>query len=152
MKNIHYISKVEESKRLNKDKQSMIIISASGMCEAGRILHHLKNNIEDKKNVVIIVGYMAENTLGKKLVDKLPVVKIFGEEYKLKSEVGVINAFSAHADKHELLDYINKNNTSIKDIFIVHGDKDQSKRFSKMLTEKGHKNHLPKKDEEITLS
>lgn len=152
IKNLHYIRKVEESKALNEDHRSMIIISASGMCEAGRILHHLKNNIEDKRNVIIIVGYMAQHTLGKRLVNREEVVKIFGQEYKLKAEVGVINAFSAHADKNELLEYVKKSNHSIKRIFIVHGDEDQSEMLLKFLKSKKYKSYLPKTGEEVDLT
>ncbi|MEK7450217.1 MAG: MBL fold metallo-hydrolase, partial [Planctomycetota bacterium] len=92
---VQYIRSREESQRLNNDRRPMIIISASGMCEAGRILHHLKNNIENPANTILVVGYMAQNTLGKKIVERQPVVKIFGEEYELRAEVVKINAFSA---------------------------------------------------------
>jgi len=150
---IKYIRSSEESQKLNADKQPMVIISASGMCEAGRILHHLRNNIENPDNTVLIVGYMAENTLGKKIVDHQPVVKIFGEEYALRSEVVKLNAFSAHADKEELYQFIRKCKTAkLKQIFVVHGDIDQSEPFTDYLKQSGLSPYLPEKNEEVLLS
>lgn len=125
---ITYIRKVEESKRLNDMKDPCIIISASGMCEAGRILHHLKNNIENPRNLILLVGFMSEQTLGRKLVDREPMVRIFGESYSLKAEVEIMNEFSAHADSNELLEFVhllNKKRT-LRRIFIVHGEELQS--------------------------
>ncbi|MBI4712716.1 MAG: MBL fold metallo-hydrolase [Planctomycetes bacterium] len=148
---IKYIRSKDESQMLNDDRRPMIIISASGMCEAGRILHHLKNNIANPANTILIVGYMAQNTLGKKIVDKQPVVKIFGEEHQLKAEVVKINAFSAHADRNELLDYIRKSNSTIKRIFLVHGDDEQSQPFVEQLTNAGYKPYLPQKNEEVVI-
>ena len=148
---IKYIRTSEESQKLNYDKQPMIIISASGMCEAGRILHHLRNNIEDPNNTILIVGYMAENTLGKKIVDRQPVVKIFGEEYNLRAEVVKINAFSAHADKEELYNFIRKCNTRLKKIFVVHGDIEQAEPFTNWLKESGLPAYLPDKNEEVSI-
>ena len=122
-----YTRDVEESKKLNTIKKPCIIISASGMCEAGRILHHLKNNIEDPKNTVLIIGFMAPNTLGRRLVERHKEVKIFGEPYKLRAEVTILNAFSAHADRNELLNYIKGINVgNLKKVFVVHGEEDQS--------------------------
>ncbi|MFC1655846.1 MBL fold metallo-hydrolase RNA specificity domain-containing protein [Patescibacteria group bacterium] len=136
---LKYISDVKDSKALNHYQGPCIIISASGMCEFGRILHHLKNNIEDPKNSVLIVGYQAEHTLGRKLVDKHKIVKIFGEEYRLRAEVNCINAFSAHADRSDLLDYVGRID-GLKKIFLVHGEKDQGFKFKNVLAENGYKN------------
>ena len=123
--NLHYTTDVSESKRLNDIDKPMIIVSSSGMCEAGRILHHLKNNIEDPKNTVIIVGFMAANTLGRRIADRLPEVKIFGQPYKLKARVKILNTFSAHADYNEILDYLGKlDKTRLKRVFLVHGEDD----------------------------
>ncbi len=148
---ITYIRKAEDSKKLNKMDQPMIIIAGSGMCESGRILHHLKNNISNPKNTILVVGYMAKDTLGKRIVDKEPVVRIFGESYELKAEVSVINAFSGHADKNDLLDYVRASNGNLKKIFIVHGDPDQSEAFYSNLQKAGFPAYLPKKDEEVEL-
>ena len=107
---VKYIKNVEESKKLNGVKGTAMIISASGMCEAGRILHHLLNNVGNAKNTIMIIGYMAEHTLGRELIkasDKPGYkVKIFGEEHVVKAKVRILNAFSAHADSAEILDYM----------------------------------------------
>ena len=147
---IKYIRSTDESKRLNADKQPMVILSASGMCEAGRILHHLKNNIENHNNTILVIGYMAENTLGKKIVERQPVVKIFGEEYRLRAEVVKINSFSAHADKDALLEFI-KQCAPKKKIFLVHGDMEQSEPFLEQLKKLGLPAYLPTKNEEVEL-
>ncbi|NUM80806.1 MBL fold metallo-hydrolase [bacterium] len=118
---LRYVSKVEDSKKLNDLREPCIIISASGMCEAGRILHHLANNIENPNTTVMIVGYMAEHTLGRKLIDKEERIKIFGEEYQLKAQVVKINSFSGHADKNDLMRFINNIGRKTK-IFLVHGE------------------------------
>jgi len=96
--NLRFIREQKDSKALNIDKRPMIIIAGSGMCESGRILHHLQNNIEDSRNMILVVGYMAQDTLGRRIVEKLPFVRIFGVEHELNAEVVVINAFSGHAD------------------------------------------------------
>jgi metallo-beta-lactamase family protein len=122
-----YIRSVDKSKELNFLREPAIIISASGMCEAGRILHHLKNNIEDPRNTVLIVGWQAPHTLGRRLVERRPEVKIFGEEYALKAQVKTINGFSAHADRGELLDYVQQMGAEqLKLAFVVHGEEASS--------------------------
>ncbi len=138
---LKYITDVEDSKSLNDLPGPMMIISASGMAETGRILHHLANNIENSKNIILMVGYCAENTLGKKLIDKASEVKIFGEEYKVNAEVIVMNSFSAHADSNELTDYTSKfNKDKMKNIFLVHGDYDQQLKYSARLKTSGFNN------------
>lgn len=117
-----YTRHVEESKKLNFLREPAIIISASGMAETGRILHHLKNNIEDPRNTVLITGWQAENTLGRKLVEKEPVVRIFGEEYQNKAHTEVLNGFSGHADRDELLDWVNAIRDKPRRTFLVHGE------------------------------
>ncbi|MCU0638817.1 MAG: MBL fold metallo-hydrolase, partial [Candidatus Krumholzibacteria bacterium] len=119
-----YITDVGQSKSLNEDKSPMIIISASGMCEAGRIVHHLKNNIGDPKSTIMIVGYMAKDTLGRKIVEKNEKVRIFGEDHLLRARVEILNSFSAHADRNDLLEYALPLKGSVKNIFIVHGEED----------------------------
>jgi len=137
-KRLTYLRTVEESMRLNDFPGPCVIISASGMCEAGRILHHLKNHIENPKNTVLIVGYMAHNTLGKKLVDRWERVKIFGEEYRLRAQVVVFNALSAHADRRELLDYVaSLDRTKLRKVFLVHGDEDQAAALAEGIRELG---------------
>lgn len=130
-----YVRDVEESKKINAMKEPCIIISASGMCETGRILHHLRNNIEDSRNTIIIVGFMAQNTLGRKLVEKWPEVRIFGEEYKLRAEVVVMNSFSAHADRNDLVNYVTKANHKLQGVFLVHGEESQTFELANALKE-----------------
>lgn len=133
---LRYIRDVAESKKLNDLKEPCMIISASGMCEAGRIVHHLSNNIENPKNTVMIIGYQAEHTLGRKLVNRDPEISIFGEVKKLRCEVSVMNSFSAHADKNELLDFVKPmDRNQLKNIFLVHGDVDQAEKFATTLKE-----------------
>ena len=95
------------------------------MCEAGRILHHLKNNIEDPRNTILIVGYMAEDTLGRKLANREPVVKIFGQPYKLRAKVKILNTFSAHADYKDVMKFVGHLNLKrLKKVFLIHGEDD----------------------------
>lgn len=135
-----YITDVEDSKRLNDEPGPLIIISSSGMCEAGRIQHHLANNIENPNNIILMVGYSAINTLGRKIIDKAEVVNIFGEEYKLNAEVIVMDSFSAHADKKELLDYCKEFDKSrMENIFLVHGEIEQQEILKAGLQSIGFK-------------
>jgi len=141
-----YVRSVEESKKLNSLQTPCVIISASGMCEGGRIVHHLANNIENPKNTILIVGYQAEHTLGHRIVEKLPEVNIFGEVLKLNAEVMVLNSLSAHADQHELVEYITAaDQRQLKKIFLVHGEMTQSEKLSSKLKETGIRQdiHIP---------
>ncbi len=132
--NIKYTSSVKESIDINDYKKPAIILSASGMAENGRILHHLKNNIEDPKNTIAIVGYMAEHTLGRRIVEKRDEVKIFGKMYKLKANVVTLNAFSAHADYNEIKKWIkNYDLNKLKKVFLVHGEDDALTHLKKEL-------------------
>jgi metallo-beta-lactamase family protein len=136
-----YIRTVEQSKELNGMHSSCVIISASGMCEGGRIVHHLANNIENPKNTILIVGYQAEHTLGRRIVERQPEVSIFGEVYKLNAEVIVLNSFSAHADRNELLEYVTAlDRKRLKKVFLVHGELPQSEQLATKLGASGLKN------------
>jgi len=148
-----YITEVEESKRLNDREGPMMIISASGMAESGRILHHLANNIENPNNIIMMTGYCAEHTLGKRIIERNPEINIFGEPYKLKAEVVVFNSLSAHADSDELIYYVNKfSREKMKEIFLVHGEPDQQEKFANRLTLNHFKSvKIPKKGEYFTL-
>ena len=151
--NLKYTRDVEESKKLNNITTPCMIISASGMCEGGRILHHLRNNIGDKRNTILIIGFMADGTLGKRIVDRIPVVKIFGEEYELNAQVVKLNSFSAHADRNELLDYIKNIKKKPKQIFIVHGNSDQSEPLVQAIQELGIPNvFIPQPGEKIPIA
>ena len=116
----------------------MIIISASGMCEAGRILHHLKNNVEDPRNTVAIVGWMAPNTLGRRISEKQPLLRIFNEMHPLRAEVAVISGLSAHAGQDGLLQYAQAaQKGGVKKIFLVHGEADAASAFEQLMTQNG---------------
>jgi metallo-beta-lactamase family protein len=136
-KNLTYIRDVEGSKALNSKPGPMMIISASGMAETGRILHHLRNNIGDPRNTILIVGYQAHGTLGRKLVEKQPEVNIFGEPHAVRARVKVLNSLSAHADQRELLGWILHESDPDKQIFAVHGDDDQSEALVRELKAHG---------------
>ncbi|MFH1593207.1 MAG: MBL fold metallo-hydrolase [Candidatus Omnitrophota bacterium] len=151
-KNITYIQKVDQSKKLNDKTGPMIIISASGTCENGRILHHLKNNIENPYNTIIAVGYMPNNTLGKKIVEKKPMVNIFGRPYHLRAEVVMVDSFSAHADKHNLLRYVKECGRSLKKVFIVHGEPRQSEGLRKDIKSINVRVSVPRKNETVYLA
>jgi len=131
---LHYVTELGESQALNERKEPCIILSSSGMCEAGRILHHLKNNITDPRNTILVVGYMAENTLGRALADRKPVVKIFGTEYPLRARVKILNTFSAHADYEDILAYVGAMDLErLKCVFLVHGELDALKNLKELL-------------------
>ena len=133
MENLTYIRHVKKSMELNDMKGPAIIISSSGMCEAGRVRHHLSNHIGDSRNLVLFVGYCAENTLGARIVAGDPTVKIFGDPHKVKARVKSIDAFSGHADRDELLAYFKGLGGDIKQICVVHGEEEQSMSFAELL-------------------
>lgn len=150
---LHYITETEDSKNLNELNEPAIIISSSGMCEAGRIQHHLLNNIEDENNIVLIVGYSAQHTLGRRITEREPEVKIFGDMYKLNAEVIVLDYFSAHADQSELLDYCDKFDKSrMQNLFLVHGESDQQNVLRTKLIELGFKDvTIPQKGDTFSF-
>jgi metallo-beta-lactamase family protein len=136
--NLKYITSVEESMALNGREDPMIIISASGMCEGGRIVHHLRNNMENPNNTILIIGYMAQHTLGRRLVERRRRVRVFGIERDLNARVEVINSFSAHADRDELIQFVEECGKELKGIFIVHGDEEQSLALAEHLKGRGY--------------
>ncbi|MDX1548418.1 MAG: MBL fold metallo-hydrolase [Rhodothermales bacterium] len=148
-----YVRAVEKSKALNTMQIPMVIISASGMCEAGRILHHLKNNIEDPRTTVLIVGYCADHTLGKKLVDRLPEVRIFGDRYTRRAEVEVMNTYSAHADEPGLLGFVDAlDRERLRRIFLVHGAPERQEAFRDALRDNGYRSvHIPHHGESVAI-
>ena len=119
---LRYVREVEESKQLNEMDTPMIIISASGMAEFGRIRHHLANNIGDARHTILMVGFQAEHTLGRKLVEGQKRVRIFGEEHTVRAQVERIDGFSAHADHAELLAWIDGAKEKLRGVFVVHGE------------------------------
>lgn len=123
---IHFVSTVEDSKRLNTMRGPCVIISSSGMCEGGRILHHLKHAIQDEANVIVFVGFQAEHTLGRKLVEGWDVVPIFGVPTPRRARVVTFNGLSAHADRNDLLAYVRAIDPLPGVIFVVHGEEKQA--------------------------
>jgi metallo-beta-lactamase family protein len=161
---IRFVQTVEESMQLTQDKTSShVVISAAGMCEAGRILHHLRYKIHDPKNTILLVGYMAQNTLGRRIEElgaqvaesgnsgEAPEIKILGKTYPLRAKVEKISGFSAHGDKHELDRIITGSNLRIKKIGIVHGEKAQSAAFSRHLQQKGYDTFIPGPGDKMSL-
>lgn len=130
---LHYVREVSESKALNDLRGPALILSASGMCEAGRILHHLRNTIEDPRNTVMITGFQAEYTLGRKIVDNWPEVPIFGEPMRLRAEVVKLNELSGHADQGELLAWMRPMVKTLKRVFLVHGEPPQMAAMAKAI-------------------
>ena len=150
---LKYIKKTAESKELNDKSGPMIIISASGMAEGGRILHHLANNIGNPKNLILFVGYAAEHTLARRIMDGNEKVNIFGEEFDVRAKIKKMDYFSGHADQKELLDYLRLNQQNkLKNIFLVHGEEDMALPFREKLLQKGFKNvQFPASGEIINL-
>ncbi|MFA7574275.1 MAG: MBL fold metallo-hydrolase [Arcobacteraceae bacterium] len=123
-KNLHFTRTAKESKQLNISSESKVIISASGMCTAGRIKHHLKHNLWRKESSVVFVGYQAEGTLGRRIKDGAKKVKIFGEDVKVNAQIHVLEGFSGHADKDELIEWLKNFKKKPQKVFLVHGEKD----------------------------
>jgi len=130
---LQYIRDASESKKLNDLHGPFVVISASGMCEQGRILHHLRNNIEDPRNTVLITGFQAQDTLGRKLVEKWQEVLIFGEPTRVRAEISSLDELSAHADQRELLEWIKPLAPSLRKVFLVHGEPQQAEMLAKLL-------------------
>ena len=150
--NVHFTQSVSESKALNEDRSPMVIISASGMCEVGRILHHLKNNIEDERNTVLVVGFMAEHTLGRRLVEGAEKVRIFGEEYTRRAPVEVINGFSAHADADGLMSYAATVGERAEKVVLVHGEESGAEALgSRIRSELDREVIIPRLGETVEL-
>lgn len=145
MENLTYIREVAHSMKLNDLKEPAIIISASGMCEAGRIRHHLKNHIGHPENLILFIGYCAEHTLGAQIVSGRNPVNIFGEPHEVRARVASVDAFSGHADRSELVDYVNRITGKIKKIFVVHGEEQQALAFGETLKQlkPGAQVHVP---------
>ncbi len=135
-KNLIFTRSTQESQALNMDRTPKIIISASGMCEAGRIRHHLKHNLWDAKNSIVFVGYQAEGTLGRALIDGVKEVKLFGETIMVAAEIHNLEGFSGHADQNGLLDWLSGFQKIPKQIFLVHGEEQSKIDFAKIVQEK----------------
>lgn len=130
------VTAAADSKKLNEKREPSIIIAASGMCEAGRILHHLDHNLGNPRNTILIVGFQAEHTLGRKLVEKFKTVRVFGQERSVNAEIVVLNGFSGHADRGELTRLLDQCRPA-GPLFLVHGDEARATAFQTLLLEKG---------------
>ena len=153
--NIRFTETVDESKAINRFKSGAIIMAASGMCEAGRIRHHLKNHLWRRQASVLIVGYMAKGTLGRLLVDGVKKVKIQGEDIDVNATIRKIDIYSGHADESELIDWILERRPIRKKLFLTHGEKEAAEALQKALIQKGFSpDHLviPSLDDEIDLA
>ncbi|MFA6242062.1 MAG: MBL fold metallo-hydrolase [Candidatus Hydrogenedentales bacterium] len=137
---IQYVRRVEDSMKINGLKEPAIIISASGMCEQGRILHHLRNNCADPRNTILIVGFQAKNTLGRRIVERQKEIKIFGVKHALNAEVMILNGFSAHAGRGELLDFARHFRERAKKILLVHGEEEAIGALKTTLETEGQTN------------
>jgi len=160
---IRFVRSVEESMTLNRAEQPQIIIAASGMCEAGRILHHLRFKIHNERNTILIVGYMAQNTLGRRIEElgleyersgrrgEPPIVRFFNKDYPLKAHVAKIGGFSGHADKAEMLRFLKQSNLRIKKIALVHGEEEQALHFAESLRGEGYAVTVPRRGETVLV-
>jgi metallo-beta-lactamase family protein len=151
---LHYVSSTEDSKAIDADPSPAIVISASGMCEAGRVLHHLKATLEDAKNAVIIVGFQAAHTLGRRLVEHRARVKVFGVERDVRAEVVVMNGFSAHADQRDLVSFVTdvREGGRLRKIVLVHGEPGPQRALSQLLAASGADEvHAPAQGDRLTF-
>ncbi|MFA6133871.1 MAG: MBL fold metallo-hydrolase [Phycisphaerae bacterium] len=149
---VRYITSVDESKALNTMDEPCVIIASAGMCEAGRILHHLKNNIEKERNTVVIVGFMAQHTLGRRIVERREELKIFGRMYKLLCRVEILNGFSAHADAEDFARCLAPIAKDLRAAFVVHGEGPQPAAMSELLKRAGCRNvYIPAPGDRFTL-
>lgn len=134
---VQFVRTREESKAVMNSGQPCVVIAASGMCEAGRILHHLRSGADDRRNTILIVGFQAEYTLGRRIVDRNPKLRIFREEVDLRAEVAVLNGYSSHADAQELLQYAGPAHGRCRQVYLVHGELDQSTALASSLKSAG---------------
>ncbi len=160
---VHFVGSVEESMALNRRQDPHIVIAASGMCEAGRILHHLRYRAHQARNTILIVGYMAQHTLGRRIQEMglayeaagrkgdVPEVKILNKVYPLNAHVAKLDGFSAHADQQELLDFVNHANWDVKRIAVLHGEEDQSLVLCEKLKQAGFDAFVPTLGQSIEI-
>ena len=148
---VRFVRDREESIALNAVRGPAIIISASGMAEAGRILHHLRNHVEDDRNTIVIVGFMAQHTLGRRLVERRPRVKIWGVQRELRAHVEVLDSFSAHADRRDLLAFATACGSATRRFFLVHGEPTAQDALRNAMVAKGMDVHIPQRGETVVL-
>lgn len=162
-KKMNFIRSVEESMALMRDDKPSIIIASSGMCEAGRILHHLRYKIHNEKHTILVVGFMAQHTLGRRILEQgqeyeqsgrkgePPLLKFLNKHYPLKAHVKQIGGFSAHGDKQELLRLVKESNLSIKKIAVIHGEETQALSFADTLKQEGFSAFVPRRGESVQI-
>jgi metallo-beta-lactamase family protein len=149
---LQYTRSVEESKAINELSGPLVVISASGMAESGRILHHLRHNIEDPKNTILIVSFQAANTLGRRLAEHAPEVRIFGDTYQVRAQVATINGYSGHAGRDLLVRWATALKPRVEGIYLVHGEPEALKALKQALKEKGLPEvHDPQLHETVTI-
>ncbi|MFC1837258.1 MBL fold metallo-hydrolase RNA specificity domain-containing protein [Thermodesulfobacteriota bacterium] len=150
---LNFTTNVEQSKSLNTLKEPAVIISASGMMEGGRILHHLRNRISDSRNTILVSGWQAPNTLGRRIVNREPTVRIFGDEFTVKAKVEVITGFSGHADRDELLTWVGAMQKKPEYTFVIHGEEESAQALADSLqTGLGFKNiAIPDMDQSFEI-
>jgi metallo-beta-lactamase family protein len=149
---LKYIREASESKKLNDLHGPVVILASSGMCEAGRILHHLRNNIEDPRNTVLITGFQAPYTLGRKILDRHREVPIFGEPMPLRAEVVSLEELSSHADQKELIEWMRPFAKGLKKVFLVHGEPGPGAALAALIAkEYGIDAHMPARGESVTI-
>lgn len=150
---VQFTPDVEDSKAAMRRSGPMIVIAASGMVESGRILHHLANSASDPRNTVLIVGFQAEHTLGRRIVERRPIIKVYGEDVALNAQVAVINGYSAHADRMELqrwVDTVRESSPHLQDVFLVHGEPAAQDAFAAQLRERGYHAEVPAAGSDVT--
>jgi metallo-beta-lactamase family protein len=151
---LRFTRDVEESKAINTARGPMIVIAASGMAEAGRILHHLANGAGDPRNTILIVGFQAEHTLGRRIVEKQPMLRIFGDEIPLRAQVEVINGYSAHADRTELtawIDGVKATSPRLGPVWLVHGERDVQDAYRTTLSARGYSVSCPEPHSKVSF-
>jgi metallo-beta-lactamase family protein len=148
---VRFVSSRAESIALNELPGPAVIIAASGMAEAGRILHHLRRHVEDERNTILIVGFMAQHTLGRRLAERCPRVRIWGVERDLRARVEVLSGFSAHADRNDLLAFARASGKTSREIFLVHGEPDQQAALSSTLRGEGFRVQVPTRGQTVEL-
>ncbi|HEX5829445.1 MAG TPA: MBL fold metallo-hydrolase [Gemmatimonadaceae bacterium] len=143
---VQYTRDVEESKRINNRTGPFVVIAASGMAESGRILHHLQHGAADPRNTILIVGFQAEHTLGRRIVERRETIKVFGDEIPLRARVEVLDGYSAHADRTELrrwLEQVRATSPELRDVYLVHGEPESQDAFATIIRELGLHPHCP---------
>jgi metallo-beta-lactamase family protein len=151
---VHYTRDVAESKALNSVSTPMVVIAASGMAESGRIVHHLAHGASDPRNTILVVGFMAEHTLGRRIVERRPTLKIFGEEIPLRARVEILNGYSAHGDRTELagwLGAVRQGSRQAPRVWLVHGEPPAQEALAERLRGDGYRVDAPAPGTRVTI-